>query len=88
MAVTTKQHLVRVSEATHRTLRELTARRGETMTAIVEQAVERYRREAWLAEANAAWAAIRADPGAMAEVRAEQELWDQTLADGLEEEEW
>lgn len=44
--------------------------------------------EAWLAEANAARAALQDDTIAMVEIQAEQALWDQTLADGLEEEEW
>jgi len=41
-----------------------------------------------LREANAAWAAIIADPAARAEVEAERTLWDATLADGLESEDW
>lgn len=62
--------------------------RGESTATILEQAVERFQREQLLNEANAAWAAILADPTAAAEVAAEQALWDQTLADGLADEEW
>lgn len=76
MIATPKQRTVRVTEATHQTLRELRARSGESMTTIIERAVERYRREQLLAEANAAWLALRADPAAMAEIEAEQAVWD------------
>jgi predicted transcriptional regulator len=88
MASVTKQHTVRVSESTHRALRRLTAVSGKSMTIVLERAVDRYEREQLFAEANAAWAAIQADPAAMAEIEAEQELWDRTLADGLEDDEW
>jgi hypothetical protein len=50
--------------------------------------VARYQREQLLAEANAAWAEIRADPAASAEIATEQALWEQTLDDGLKREEW
>lgn len=83
-----RQYTVRVNEATHRTLRELTAQSGESTAALLERVISRYRREQLLAEANAAWGRIRAEPGASAEVEAEQAMWEQTLADGLEPEEW
>ncbi len=88
MGTIMKQRTVRVTEETHRILRELTTRSGEPMTMIIGRAVEQYRREQLLAEANEAWAALQADPAAMAEIEAEQALWDQTLGDGLEREEW
>lgn len=88
MGAASKQRIVRVTEATHRALRELSMQRGESTATILEQAVERFQREQLLNEANAAWAAILADPTAAAEVAAEQALWDQTLADGLADEEW
>jgi hypothetical protein len=58
------------------------------MATILERAVEHYWREQLLGEANEAWAALQADPTAMIEVAAEQALWDRTLGDGLEPEEW
>ena len=88
MATATKGYTVRVNPETHRVLRELATDSGESMMSVLEQAVERYRRERWLEEANEEWAAIRADPQAMAEIAAEQALWDNTLLDGLEDEQW
>jgi len=55
------------------------------MQEIVEQAVENYRRQQLLAAANIAYAALRADPDAWAEMEAERTAWDATLADGLED---
>ena len=88
MAATEKGYTVRVSPATHQALRELAADSGESMIGILEQAIERYRRERWLEGANQEWAALQADPQAKEELAAEQALWDSTLLDGLEQEEW
>jgi predicted transcriptional regulator len=88
METAVKGATVRVSPATHRVLRELAAESGESMMSIIEQAIERYRRERWLEEANQEWAAIQADPQAKAESAADQALWDSTLGDGLEKEAW
>ena len=88
MDATAKQRSVRVSETTHRMLRDLSTRRGEPMTMIVERAVDRYQREQLLSEANDAWAALQADPATVADIEGEQALWEQTLGDGLEREEW
>jgi len=53
------------------------------MQEVVEQAVEQYRRQRLLAAANAAYAAVQADPAAQQELREERAAWDVTLADGL-----
>jgi hypothetical protein len=58
------------------------------MTTILARAVDRERREQLLAEANAAWAVVLADPQSRAESEAEDALWEGTLADGLDAEEW
>lgn len=81
-------HTVRISERTHRALSQLKRSTGQSMPAIIEQAVERWQREHLLREANAAWAAIVADPAASAEIEAERALWEATVADGLEPEDW
>ena len=76
---------IRVSEKTHNVLRELSVEAGESMNDVVEAAVELYRRQRVLVAANAAYARLRADPGAWADVQAERAAFDGTLADGLEE---
>lgn len=76
---------IRVSEKTRATLHELARDAGLPMAEVVEQAIEQYRRQRILDAANAAYAALRADPAAWAEVQAERAVWDTTLADGLKE---
>jgi len=46
--------------------------------------LEASRRLRMLAEANAAYAALRANPTAWREEQAERRLWEATLADGLD----
>lgn len=86
--MSTHVRTVRISERTHRTLSQLKHSTGQSMPSLIEQAVERWQREHLLREANAAWAAIIADPAARAEIEAERALWDATVADGLEPEDW
>jgi hypothetical protein len=68
-------------------LHELSVESGESITAIIADAVERYRRDRFLEAANAEWSAILADPVARAEIEAEDRLWEATHLDGLEDEE-
>ena len=56
------------------------------MQALLDEAVEHYRREKLLNAANAAYAKLRADPESWREELAERQQWDATLADGLESE--
>jgi hypothetical protein len=58
------------------------------MATLVERAVEAFRRDQLFAAAEAAWRAIQSDPAARAEIDAEYALWDTTVADGLEREDW
>lgn len=52
---------VPISEASHRVLLELASRGGEPIGKIAEKAIEEYRRQKLLDEANAAYSALRAD---------------------------
>jgi len=53
------------------------------MQAVLEEAIERYRRERFLHAANADFAALKKSPKAWTEELRERELWEHTLADGL-----
>ncbi len=77
---------VRIDAETHRVLRELSASRRVPMTELLAEAVERLRRRYRLLEISASFAALREDPDAWAEELTERELWDQTLADDLDDE--
>jgi len=74
---------VRISEATHHLLKELSEAKDKPMQAILEVAVEEYRRRHFLESVNDAYAALRRDARAWAEMRTEQARWDETLGDGL-----
>jgi predicted transcriptional regulator len=88
MATTIRQHHVRLSDASHQLLKELTERTGDPMSAILDRAIEHFWREQLFEEAERQWAAIQSDPVARAELEAEYALWDRTVADGLEKEPW
>lgn len=75
---------VRIDPDTHAKLKELADLTGEPMASLLGKAVEAYRRQKFLEGASADYAALRANPEAWAEELAERELWDATLADGLE----
>lgn len=92
MATATKQPTkqsttVRISEQSHHRLRELAAQSGEPMQAVLDKALEQYRRQQFWEEMNAAYAAIQNDPEAMAAERQEFALFEGTLMDGLDPDE-
>ncbi len=75
---------VRISERARDHLRVLAAEEGETMQAVLEKAVEHYRRQRFFDQLDAAYAALRADPEAWREELEERQLWEATLEDGLD----
>ncbi|NCO41789.1 MAG: hypothetical protein AUJ96_28015 [Armatimonadetes bacterium CG2_30_66_41] len=77
---------VRISSETHSALKELAASGKQSLRSVLTDAVERYRRERFLAQCNADYARLRRDKEAWAEELAERASWDVTLLDGLEEE--
>jgi hypothetical protein len=81
------QTTVRISERTRETLREMARSRQESMQAVLEEAVEEYRRKRYIEDLNASYAELRNDPEAWKAVETERALWDGTLMDGLPEDE-
>lgn len=75
---------VRITPKSWKTLKEMAEETGETMQAVLERAVESYRRQRLLEKANEAYAALKADPAKWGEEVAEREDWDAALGDGLE----
>jgi predicted transcriptional regulator len=76
---------VRVTEHTHAMLRELAAATGKSLQRVLEEAVERYRRERFFAELHAAYARLASDRAGWKEEQDERTRVDGTLADGLDE---
>jgi hypothetical protein len=75
---------VRVSDAAHTALKTLAHADGVSLQEELDRAVEWYRRQRFLAEANAAFARLRADDKAWQEEIEERQAWDVTMADGLD----
>lgn len=85
MKAVTQTPNVRISPRTHALLRQLAKEADESMQAILDKAVERYRREAFLRAANNDYAALKRNPKAWRKALKERSLWEQTLADGIDE---
>ena len=75
---------VRVSEETKETLRKLSAQTGRKPGELLGEAAERYRRELFLKDANAAFGVLRTDEDAWAEEEEERAAWEGTLPNRLE----
>jgi predicted transcriptional regulator len=78
---------IRISEATHRLLKELAQQTGQSMTEVLDKALDAYRRKQFLEQVNGGYAELQADRKAWAEHLAEREQWDATLMDGLDRDE-
>jgi hypothetical protein len=76
--------LVRVPAKTYAELRRLAGQDDRTMSDVLAEAVERYRRERFLAEAGAEYDAWT--PAQKRRYRRELAEWDSALADGLPDE--
>jgi hypothetical protein len=78
------QTTVRITTAAHGVLKGLARLEKIPMQKLLERAIEEYRRQRFLETVNRAYADVRRDKGAWAELEAEREAWDATLGDGLE----
>jgi len=85
MKSATRTSIVRLSQRAHTVLRQIADEEQQSMQAVLDKAIERYRRERFLHAANADFAALKSDPKAWKEELKERELWEHTLADGLAE---
>jgi predicted transcriptional regulator len=74
---------IRIDEQALAVLRELARRQRQPVQAVLREAIDSYRREKFLEEANAAFAALRRDPDAWDAELQERQIWDQAAADGL-----
>lgn len=74
---------VRISSNAREILRKLAAETGEPMQMLIEEAIEAYRRQRFLDDTNAAFAALRKNPKRWKAELGERKAWDRTLADDL-----
>lgn len=80
MPVRSSRPLIRIPSPSYRVLQEMSRRYQRPMTDLLADAVERLRREKFLQELNEDYRLAGRDP--------ELHLWDGTLLDGLEDEDW
>ena len=74
---------VRISPHAHELLRKLAEEEDASMQAVLDRAIEQYRRERFLRAANEDYARLRRDKKAWKQELHEREIWDRALADGL-----
>lgn len=77
---------IRVPSEIREKLRELAEQEHQPMQEIIARALERYRRERMFERADEIYAAMT--PEEWAQEEAERALWDCTLLDGLEDDEY
>lgn len=76
-----------ISESGQHILRELAEQTGQSMTEVLDMALDAYRRKLFFEQLNVGYAELRADPQGWAEELQERKLWDATLMDGLDADE-
>jgi hypothetical protein len=59
---------------------------GDTIQEILDKAIENYRRNLFLVQANESFLTLRNNETLWQEESAEREAWDQTIADGIDSE--
>lgn len=73
---------IRISESSRRILREISKRDKKSMQAVLEQAIEAYRRQTFLEGLAEDYAALRENDAEWQAEKEERSEWDVTLADG------
>jgi len=76
---------VRIGPKGHRILKKLSSKSGETMPAILDRALEEFRRARFFEDVDAAYAVLQADPQACQEELDERALWEGAGPDDLED---
>jgi hypothetical protein len=74
-----------ISEATHKTLLQLTQSSGDDFVTIIDRAVENYRRYVFLVQADRAFVTLRQNEELWQDEIDERQAWDMTIADGVTE---
>lgn len=74
---------MRVDRATHQLVDEMARHLGTSMQEVVAQAVESYRRQIIIEEANSAYVRMRASPAAEEEFERERAVFEQVLGEGI-----
>ena len=76
---------IRLQPQTHKALKETATLTGESMQEALDNAVQERRRRLYLEGLSADYAALRNDAKASADLDKENDLWDRSNNDGLED---
>ncbi|HVT79711.1 MAG TPA: toxin-antitoxin system protein [Phycisphaerae bacterium] len=76
---------IRIRSETRAVLEKLAKAEATPMTKMLDKVVDTYRRRKLLEDANADFAALRADPKAWSDELEERKLWERTVGDGLKD---
>jgi hypothetical protein len=76
---------ITINKNTHEVLLRLSQQSGDNLQTLLDKAVEQYRRQLFLFQANQAFAALRKNELLWQDELKERQEWDQTLADGIDE---
>ena len=76
---------VRASERAHGVLRKLSDREGISMVEALDRITADWEKKEFFRALNDSFAKLRSDPEAWAGEEVERRLWEQTLTDGLDD---
>lgn len=76
---------VRINPVSLQALKQIALQAGEPMQAVLDKAIEVYRRQWFLEQANKAFASLKENPEAWEEELSERREWEVTINDGLQE---
>lgn len=74
---------IRIPTEMHEELRGFAEEEHSTLTGVLVEALELYRRERFVARVNAGYSLLRKETAAWKDHLAERKAWDSTLADGV-----
>ena len=86
MKVANRTPNVRISPRAHHLLRQMAEEEQQSMQSVLDRVLERYRRERFLRAANADFEALTKDQKAWKGELRERQVWERTVADGLDKE--
>lgn len=76
---------ISINESTHDQLLKLAEASGETIQAVLDKAVDNYRRHIFLTQANQGFVALKANKLLWEEEITERQAWDVAIADGVDD---
>ena len=76
---------IRIRKQTRQVLRDLAAQENIPMQAVLDEAIETYRRQRFLRAVNRAYHTLKQDPQSWQQLEHERQEWDATLNDGLQD---